>query len=369
MATIVKTSSGTWKALIRKTGWPSTAKSFRTKRDAEDWARRTEDEMVRGVYIQRAPAERMTVEAALTRYLKEVTPTKRASTQAGEHKKAQVIIRHLGKYSLAALNAEIVAQFRDTRLAGDPDKNGKLRPRSNNTVRLELALLGHLFTVAIKEWGIGLPFNPVSNIRRPAPGSGRNRRLTPEEQNRLLQAVDKHSNPMFGWIVRIAVQTGMRLSEIATLRIRQVDIERRVVRLEHTKNSSPRTVPLTAEATRVFTEALANPVRPAETELVFFGEPGRDGIRRPYLFDKAWTDAKRAAGLEDFRFHDLRHEAVSRLVEAGLSDQEVSAISGHKSMQMLKRYTHLRAEDLVQKLDRIAAARAYEQTTRKPESQ
>lgn len=240
------------------------------------------------------------------------------------------------------------------RLAGDPDENGKLRPRSNNTVRLELALLGHLFTVAIKEWGIGLPFNPVSNIRRPAPGSGRNRRLTPEEQTRLLQAVDKHSNPMFGWIVRIAVQTGMRLSEIATLRIRQVDIERRVVRLEHTKNSSPRTVPLTAEATRVFTEALANPLRPAETELVFFGEPGRDGMRRPYLFDKAWTDAKRAAGLEDFRFHDLRHEAVSRFVEAGLSDQEVSAISGHKSMQMLKRYTHLRAEDLVQKLDRLA---------------
>lgn len=138
---------------------------------------------------------------------------------------------------------------------------------------MELALLGHLFTVAIKEWGIGLPFNPVSNIRRPAPGSGRNRRLTPVEQNRLLQAVDKHSNPMFGWIVRIAVQTGMRLSEIATLRIRQVDLERRVVRLEHTKNSSPRTVPLTAEATRVFTEALANPLRPAETELVFFGEP------------------------------------------------------------------------------------------------
>jgi len=122
---------------------------------------------------------------------------------------------------------------------------------------------------------------PMSNIRRPAPGSGRNRRLTPEEQTRLLQAVDKHSNPMFGWVVRIAVQTGMRLSEIATLRIRQVDIERRVVRLDHTKNSSSRTVPLTAEATRVFTEALANPLRTAETELVFFGEPGRDGNDAP----------------------------------------------------------------------------------------
>ncbi len=100
MATIVKTPSGTWKALIRKTGWPTTAKTFRTKRDAEDWARRTEDEMVRGMYIHRAPAERMTLEAALKRYLREVTPTKRASTQIGEHKKGLALIKHLGKYSL-----------------------------------------------------------------------------------------------------------------------------------------------------------------------------------------------------------------------------------------------------------------------------
>jgi len=201
----------------------------------------------------------MTVEAALKRYLTEATPTKCASTQTGEHKKAQVLIRHLGKYSLAALNTDVVAQFRDARLAGDADKNGNLLPRSNNTVRLELALLSHLFTIAIKEWGIDLPFNPVSNIRRPAPGSGRNRRLNHEEQNRLLIAVDKHWNPMFGWIVRIAMETGMRLSEIVTLRIRQVDTERRVARLDHTKNSSPRTVPLTIEATRVLAEALANP--------------------------------------------------------------------------------------------------------------
>lgn len=110
MATIVKTSSGTWKALIRKTGWPATAKTFRTKRDAEDWARRTEDEMVRGVYIQRAPGERMTLESALNRYLREATPTKRESTRTSEYKKAQPLLKHLGKYSLAALSADIVAQ-------------------------------------------------------------------------------------------------------------------------------------------------------------------------------------------------------------------------------------------------------------------
>ena len=86
---------------------------------------------------------------------------------------------------------------------------------------------------------------------------------------------------------------------------------------------------------------------------MFFGEPRKDGKRGPYAYTKLWKQAKKRAGLDDFRFHDLRHEAVSRLVEAGLSDQEVAAISGHKSMQMLRRYTHLRAEDLVSKLDRI----------------
>jgi integrase len=96
---------------------------------------------------------------------------------------------------------------------------------------------------------------------------------------------------------------------------------------------------------------LSNPVRPDGTDLIFFGEPGRDGLRRPYNFNKIWGDIKKSVGLTDFKFHDLRHEAVSRLVESGLSDQEVASISGHKSMQMLRRYTHLRAEDLVAKLD------------------
>ncbi len=120
-----------------------------------------------------------------------------------------------------------------------------------------------------------------------------------------------------------------------------------------TKNTQPRTVPLTTTATGLFQQALAHPIRPAETDMIFFGEPGRSGIRGPYAFDRIWQEIKKEQGLKDFHFHDLRHEAVSRFVEAGLSDQEVSAISGHKSMQMLKRYTHLRAEDLVAKLDHM----------------
>jgi len=355
MATIIKRPSGTWKAIIRKTGWPLKAKTFRTKRDAEDWARRTEDEIVRGTYIVRATADRMTVEVALKRYLAEVTPTKRASSQEAERRRAAILTKHLGKYSLAALTPEIIAKFRDERLAGidRKDEKGNPVPRANNTVRLELALLGHLFTIAIKEWRVGLPWNPVLSIRRPTPGPGRNRRLSSEEEKQLFEAVDKHSNPMLRLIVRIALETGMRASEIVTLRRMQVDLKRRIVRLLETKNTSPRTVPLSASATALFREALNHPVRPIDTDLIFFGEPGRDGKRRPYQFNPAWMAVKRAAGLKDVHFHDLRHEAVSRFVEAGFSDQEVSAISGHKSMQMLKRYTHLRAEDLVVKIDSV----------------
>lgn len=103
----------------------------------------------------------------------------------------------------------------------------------------------------------------------------------------------------------------------------------------------------------VFRQALSNPVRPFDTDLIFWGEHGRDGKRRPYEFRPAWHRALKKAGIKGLRFHDLRHEAVSRLVEIGLGDREVAAISDHKSMQMLKRYTHLRAEDLVERLDQL----------------
>ena len=353
MATLVRTPSGSWKAVIRRAGWPLTVKTFRTQRDASDWARRTEDEMVRGAFVQRAAGDRMTVAVAMRRYLADIVPTKRPSSQATDTRRAKSLVKHLGKYSLSSLTPEIIAKFRDMRLSGEDRKDctGKSRPRTNNTVRLDLALLGHMFTIAIKEWGVSLPSNPVTNIRRPSPGPGRNRRLAPEEESRLLAAVDEHSNPMLGWIVRIALETSMRFSEIVTLRRMQVDLKRRIVRLLETKNTQPRTVPLSAMATELFRRSLNNPVRTADTDLVFFGEPGRDGIRRPYQFNRMWVRIKKEQGLADIHFHDLRHEAVSRFVEAGFSDQEVAAISGHKSMQMLKRYTHLRTEDLVGRLD------------------
>ncbi|MEA3243872.1 MAG: site-specific integrase [Pseudomonadota bacterium] len=344
MAAITKTPSNTWKAIIRKRGWPATIKTFRTKRDAEDWARSTEDEMVRGVYINRAGAEKLLLEKALDRYLSEVSPSKRDSTAYGESHKAKALKKKFGAYSLAAITPDLVAEYRDERLA-----DGK----SASTVRLELSLLSHLFTIAIKEWRVGLFYNPVANIRKSAPAKGRDRLLSADEEKALFKACDGYSNPMLGWIARIALYTGMRAGEIKTLTRRQVNLEKGTVYLSETKNGSARTVPLTKKAENIFRLALCNPVRPFDTDLIFYGEPGRDRIRRSYEFRPAWHRTLKDAGIKGLRFHDLRHEAVSRLVEAGLGDQEVAAISGHKSMQMLKRYTHLRAEDLVARLDQV----------------
>jgi integrase len=258
--------------------------------------------------------------------------------------KAKALKTSLGAYSLAAISPDLVASYRDERLEAG---------KSPSTVRLELSLLSHLFTIAIKEWRIGLFYNPVANIRKPTPPKGRDRRLSADEEITLLKACDNHSNPMLGWITRIALYTGMRAGEIKSLTRRQVNLQKRTVYLSETKNGSARTVPLTRDATDVFRLALNNPVRPLDTDLIFWGEPGRDGKRRAYEFRPAWHRTLKEAGIQGFRFRDLRHEAVSRLVEAGLGDQEVAAISGHKSMQMLKRYTHLRAEDLVERLDHL----------------
>lgn len=308
--------------------------------------------MRRGAFIRREPAERITISDALNRYLREVVPTKRASTQSGNRSQAEHLRRFFGDYALAAVMPDLVAAYRDKRRLEEH--------RAANTVRVELALLSHVFEMAIKEWRLGLSINPVRAIRWPAPGQGRDRRLSAAEEAKLLEACDSHSNPMLGWMVRLALSTGMRAGEIQRLQRQDLNLKRRFVTLRDTKNRETRAVPLVPDALAVLENALANPIRPIDTELVFFGEPGRDGKRRGFEYKPEWRRIKAEIGLEDLRFHDLRHEAVSRLVELGLSDQEVAAISGHRSMQMLRRYTHLRAEDLVHRLDAVRSERSHD---------
>lgn len=270
MATVSKTKYGKWRALVRMSGWPTTSKNFRIKRDAETWARVTEDEMIRGIYAPRANSEKTSMLNALERYINEVTPTKSPTTQASERQRAKHLQTVFGKYSLAVLNTDIICDYRDKRLKGG---------KSNNTARLELALLGHLYTTAIKEWRIGIEVNPVHNVRKPSAGSGRNRRLMGDEEERLLAACDKHTNPILGWVVRIALYTAMRHGEIFSLTESSVDLTKKVVTIHDTKNKDSRTIPLTKKAQAAFEDVLNYVHRSPDTDLLFHSEPGRDGVR------------------------------------------------------------------------------------------
>ena len=344
MATIVKTPSEHWKALVRLQGYPSASKTFRLKRDAEDWARQTEGDMRKGLFIDRADSVKMSIRDALERYKNEILPTKRESTAKNERLRLAQLQVVFGKYTLAALTPTLIAEFRDRRIS-----EGK----SANTVRLDLALLSHLYSIAMREWGMGLVRNPVTQVRKPSlVGTARTRRISKIELEKLLVECRKHSNPQLVWIVELAAETAMRRSELLSLKIGDIDLNKRLAHLNMTKNGTSRTVPLTRRAVEILALATANSLRPDETQIVFFGERGRAGNIAHYTIEKLFSEARARAGLSDFKFHDLRHEATSRLVEKRLSDLEVSAITGHKSMQMLKRYAHLRNEDLVKLLDR-----------------
>lgn len=163
------------------------------------------------------------------------------------------------------------------------------------------------------------------------------------EEIRLLEAADAEWK-WLGPIIRIALATAMRLGEVVALEWKNVDLERKVARLLDTKNGERRDVPLSSAAIAVL-EGLIEP---------------QQGVRRlpagkvfptsAQAIDDHWRKAVTVAKSADLRFHDLRHEATSRLFEMGLNPVEVATITGHKTLQMHKRYTHLRAEDLAKRL-------------------
>lgn len=325
MATVKRHGNG-WQARVRRRGHKQQTKTFRHKAHAEKWARDIESEMDGGTFVQGTrEADRVTLDEALDRYKREVTRKKR-NTRPEELKIAWLRKHTLAKRMLGNLRGADFAALRDE--LEDRD----LAP---NTVRLYLALVSHLYTVARKEWGYEGLLNPLEDVAKPSTaGTARDRRLRAGELDALLLA---DGAPL--WlpaIITLAVETAMRRSEIASL----VDrcIEGSIVRLALTKNGDSRRVPLSPEAMAAI-NALRSLAAPGPLKM-----PLSDAISR------AFHAACVTANITDLRFHDLRHEATSRLFERGLSIAEVAAITGHKTWAMLKRYTHPRAEDLVKKL-------------------
>jgi integrase len=326
LATFQKRSSGKWQARIRRDGQPPVSKTFATKADAEAWARAQEREMDRGAFIPSDTAQRTTLSVALDRYAEEVFPT---LCGGGKFLRSNLerLRESLGALSLAALDASHISKFRDQCL-----KIG-LAPQ---TVKHALGLLSCVLKTASIDWGVHLPRGlPTTLVRKPKLPNGRDRRLKSGEEEKLLKAARAYGGELMD-IVSFALETAMRREEITEMRWEHVNLKQRVVLLPDTKNKEPRRVPLSPRAL-VILKARCRDLGP-----VWAMRP--DSIT--HAFGRVCTRAK----LENLHFHDLRHEATSRLFEKGLNMMEVAAITGHKTLEMLKRYTHLKAEDLAAKL-------------------
>ena len=329
MATIRELNSGSWQAIVRRRGNKPAVKTFATKTDANRWARLIESEIDRGVFLDRSEGERTTLGELIDRYLAEVTPSKKSARR--EVLRLNALKRHLGRFSLAALRSSHIAEYRDARLSCG---------MAGATVVKDLNSLSHLFEVAMKDWGIALPANPAKMVRRPQVARGRERRLWPGEESRLFEVCRRSRARMLAPAVRFAIETGMRMGEILALTWHNVDMALRIATLPDTKTGDARQVPLSTAAVA----AISSLPRHISDGRVFWTWQRADSL------ENAWRRAVKTAGIEDLRFHDLRHEAVSRLFELGLNPMEVASISGHKTLQMLKRYTHLKASELVKKL-------------------
>ena len=308
-------------------------KSFLHRRDAEKWARLTEADIERGAFKPKpTPAMKPhghveTMADLLRRYAAEVADQHRSPTTLVN---LETLKRTIGDTALNELNAQVIARWRDNRLK---NVQGASVVRELNTLS---AVLNH----ARKEWCYPI-VNPVADIKRPSSGKRRERRLKQGEETCLLGMLA----PQYARIAQFALETAMRRSEILSLVWRDVDTVGRVALLPMTKNGEARRVPLSGKALDVL-----NDQREAQAVEKVREIDGRVFPVHHIALDKAWRGACTRGAIEGLHFHDLRHEAISRLFERGLNVMEVAAISGHKTLAMLHRYTHLRAEDLARKL-------------------
>lgn len=375
MASIRKRGQYQWEAQVRRRGYPAQSKTFNTKAEAEAWANMIESEMSRGVWLSRGEAEATTFYDALTRYEEEISAAKKG---AGPESSVLKTLKgtDLARRTLASIRSSDVARLRDEWLK-------VYRPA---TVLRRLAVASHVFSIARKEWGMESLSNPVELVRKPQPDNARTRRVALRDSNADAQGAEDaesgrgaqdgeleriaaaSSSALLPAIICLAVETAMRRGEIVALRWEHVDLKRRVAHLPATKNGSARDVPLSSRAVAVL-QALKD-ARDAAKEGLGVGEQADGGrvfkirsdavtraferavrrARKVYVEDSAATGQHPDVRfLCDLRFHDLRHEATSRLASI-FPMHDLTKITGHKDPRMLMRYYHPRAEDLAKRL-------------------
>ncbi len=327
-----KAGQTSYRVKVRLKGYPAQSATFERLTDARKWAQQTEAAIREGRHFKTTEAKKHTLREAIDRYLQFVMPNKPKSErcQAGQLAWWK---DNLGDYSLADSTSALIAQCRDKLSEGEMSQNEHV-PRSAATVNRYLAILSHVFTIAMKEWG-WVEDNPLRKVTKMKEPRGRVRFLSDEERRNLLDACGKSESPFLYTAVVLALSTGARRMEVLGLRWQDIDLMRGVITLHETKNGERRILPLTGHALDLIKQH--SKVRRLVSDLVFPGKNLQSSIdiRTP------WKTAVKRAGITDFRFHDLRHSAASYLAMNGASLAEIAEILGHKTLQMVKRYSHL----------------------------
>ena len=330
MASVRKLKTGIWIATVRRTGHPSKSKCFRSKSEAVRWSVDHEAWVLQRPAQGAIPRWNLKLYELLDWFDKVQVPRYRSqATALGITKNLRSNLRNC---NLRELTPASVARYRDTRLASG---------RSGSTVVRELNVLTRAINLAKKELGVQLPINPAQEVVRPKVNPPKDRRPSQQDLDKILaKAIDKGA-PELAWYLELAIETGMRLGELLSIRIEDVNFLSRTIRLRRTKNNEQRDIPLSKKAYEIVQKMKGD----RNTGELLHRWKTPEGLK------SAWRRLRQDAGIQDLRFHDLRHEAASRFFEKGLNQFHVAAITGHKTLQMLKRYTHLRAADLVQLLD------------------
>ncbi|MFO8241255.1 MAG: site-specific integrase, partial [Dissulfuribacterales bacterium] len=278
---------------IRRKGFRPVTATFARKTDAEAWAAQIEAEIKYGFSTQR-PGQDIFFRDLLNNYMTKVSPQKAENTQNREAQLAPRLLEVFGDCACDYITSSLVTEYRDARL----------REVSAYTVRQELALLSHVFTIARREWNVQID-NPVANVKRPRAPEGRLRFLSKEETERLLAEARKSRNLNLYPYLLLLLHSGMRPSEAAGIRCRQVDPNRRIIVLHKTKSRKTRSVPLTQAVVETLDKLTAgrdplNYVFLPGSEL-----PYRLETRPSLYFRRAFCNACKRAGIKDFRLHDM----------------------------------------------------------------
>lgn len=322
-----------FQVLARDKGFPRFCVTFDTFEEAEKTRKKIESERALKVFRDYGAATRVTAAELIERYIRDVCPSHKGGESEIYRLRRMLREEEFLFKPLAQLCTEDLQDFITDRLT-------EVAP---STVDRDLDVLRQALNYASDVWKVAPAESPFKGLRRPKYFNERDRRLRADELDKLLKEARLCDNPWYEPIILLALETAMRRSELLGMRWEYVDFDGRSVLLPVTKNGRSRKVPLSSFAMAILHDL------PRESEQVF--PVSANALKL------AWSRRiLPKAGVEDLHFHDLRHEATSRLAESGLYTLiELQAVTGHRDTRMLLRYSHLCTRKLAEKMDQASA--------------